>query len=45
MEIEREWGIKFRENPRMKLTTWLKLKGFKKLAGAFIKFEKYPFKK
>ena len=30
--IEKEYGVKFNENPNMKLETWLKRNGLKSLA-------------
>lgn len=33
-DIKKEYGIKFKGNPRMKLQTWLKRKGFKPLSKA-----------
>ena len=38
-DIEKEYKVKFDENPNMKLETWLKKKGLKPLANTLKKIK------
>ena len=39
-QVEKEYKVKFNANPRMKLSAWLKKKGFKSLSKALNLAEK-----